>query len=87
MKINKKEIFKHIFFFTYTILIFIILLQFIYLFEKLNLEKLNIYMRIVLVVLFGYLFFWIFFKFGFFVMSKLEEKMFKEVDKNVNRTK
>jgi hypothetical protein len=89
MKINKKEIFEHIFFLTYTILIFIFLIQFAYWFEKLGLDKLNVYLRIVLVVLFGYAYFWIFFKLGFFIMSKIEKKLFEKVDKGgrANRAK
>jgi protein-S-isoprenylcysteine O-methyltransferase Ste14 len=85
MKIDKKEVFEHIFFLTYTILIFIILLQFAYLFEKLELDKLNVYLRIILVVLFGYIFFWAFFTLGFFVMSKIEKKLLKEVGENGDR--
>jgi TRAP-type mannitol/chloroaromatic compound transport system permease large subunit len=87
MKIDKKEIFERVFFLTYAILIFIILVQFIYWFDKFGLDKLNIYLRIILVVLFGYAFFSAFFKFGFFVMSKIEKKLFKEVDKNVDGAK
>jgi hypothetical protein len=87
MKIDKKKIFEHSFFLIYTILIFLILIQFAYLFDRLGFDKLNFYLKVVLMILFGYLFFWVFIKFGFFLMEKIGKKLFKEVNKNGDRAK
>jgi hypothetical protein len=52
-----------------------------------NLENINPYLRLAIVIVAGYLLFLVAFKVGFYLWGLIEKKLFKEVDKNVDGAK
>jgi uncharacterized protein YacL len=84
LKIDKKELMSHVFFLSYFLVLVMLLSYFASGLSRTDLESVNPYVRLAIVIVVGYLLFLVAFKVGFRLWGLIEKKLFKEVIENGN---